>query len=279
MLEVYKFSCFTAPCELQIYSKDKNVSDACAKGIFEECKRLEKKYNYFDVQSYLSDLNNRIDNKVDHETKNLLSISKQYYKKTNGIFDITLCTLKAMYNEKTTIEIQNKKEELLAFVGNDKYEVKKDRLYFSNEITQIDLGGVVKEYSVDRAVMILKKYKIQSALVNFGGDIYALGFKKNKEKFKVAIKNPQDITKSLIIVELYNQALTTSASYERNITIDNIKYSHILSKAEQSNILSATVVSQNCLKSGIYSTSLMCDEKLVIKDEKYLITSNLDIIR
>jgi thiamine biosynthesis lipoprotein len=41
-------------------------------------------------------------------------------------------------------------------------------------------------------VAIVKKRKITSAIINFGGDIYAHGKKPNEDKFKIAIKNPKD---------------------------------------------------------------------------------------
>jgi len=258
VLEIYKFECFTSPCEVQIYSDDKIKADNCAKDILSESKRLESKYNYFDSSSYLSKLNTRETNLLDQETKSILSRAKQYYIKTNKIFDITVITMKESKN-------------LVQYVGCEHFEIKKDKLYFSNEFTKIDLGGFIKEYSVDRAVTILRKYKIKSALINFGGDLFCLGKKPSNEKYKVAIKNPKDTTKSMFTVSIENEALTTSALYERA--------GHILSsKSMQKYILSSTVISKNCVESGVYSTALMCDETLSTANQKYLIDLNLEIM-
>ena len=281
MLEIYKFDIFTTPCEVQIYCADKNLADSCAKDILKEAKRLELKYNYFNPNSYLSKLNKRILNLLDSETKNLLVSAKNYYKSTNGAFDITMATIKDIYKKANSLnDIEEEKNTLMPYVGCEHFNIKKNKLYFDNDFTKIDLGGMVKEYSVDRAVSIIKKYKIKSALVNFGGDIFAVGKKPNGETFSVGVTNPKEKTKTLFSIEIENQALTTSASYERNIIIESKEFSHILSKDDkQKDILSATIVSDSCLKSGVYTTALMVDNNLSIKEIKYLIDKNLEVIR
>jgi thiamine biosynthesis lipoprotein len=193
-----------------------------------------------------------------------LQRAKQYYKLTGGVFDITVATIKDLYKTETSIEaLEAEKNALLTFVGCEHFEIKKDKIYFDNSFTKIDLGGFVKEYAVDRAVTIVKKNKIKSALINFGGDIYAVGKKPNGEKFKVGIKDPKNPTNNAKFVEIENQALTTSASYERNYQIEHHSYSHIISKENDNKTpLSATVISKNCVESGVYSTSLMIDISL-----------------
>jgi thiamine biosynthesis lipoprotein len=81
-------------------------------------------------------------------------------------------------------------------------------------------------------------------------------------------------------VELENEALTTSASYERYQEIDGVKHSHIISKQNlDEKILSATVVSKSVLESGVYSTSLMIDKNIKTKNKKYLIKDDLSVKR
>ncbi len=261
---IYTFAAMSTDCELILFSKSKERADKAAKLVLEEAKRLEKKYNYFDENSYLSQLNRRENNLLDVETKSLLERAKKYYTKTEGIFDITVATFKPLYTQNLSEKVlKEKKEALLPFVGCEHFSLKKGKLFFANEAIMIDLGGFVKEYSVDRAVKILQKEKIASALINFGGDIYALGKKPNGEKFRVGIKNPHNPSEHATSVELEDEALTTSASYERNYQVGDKTYSHILSKGEADNQpLSVTVISKNCVESGVFSTALMINPYL-----------------
>jgi thiamine biosynthesis lipoprotein len=280
MLEIYKFECFTSPCEVQLFCNDRQKANNCAKEILEETKRLELKYNYFNSNSLISKINNRTINILDNETKNILTKAKQYYKLTNGIFDITIATIKDLYQDNNNLkDIASKKIKLLPYIGCEHYNIKKNKIYFDNIYTKIDLGGFVKEYSVDKAILIIKKYHIKSALVNFGGDIYALGKKPDNSKFNIGITNPIDKEKILFSIPIENQSLTTSASYERYKVIENQNISHIMSKStNEHNILSATVVSNSCITSGIFSTSLMINPKLTTKEQIYLINNKLEII-
>jgi FAD:protein FMN transferase len=264
---IYRFDAMSTPCELILYAKDKTLADSAAEAVLLETKRLEKKYNYFKDDSYISAINKRHTNILDKETKTILQNAKAYYKETEGTFDITIATIKDLYkNETKTADLESKKEALMEFVGCEHFNIKKEKILFDNEFTKIDLGGFVKEYAVDRAVGVLKKKKITSALVNFGGDIYALGKKPDNTKFKVGIKNPDDKTKYITEVEIENEALTTSASYERNYTIEEKVYSHIITKEDTpSKAKSVTVISNNCVQSGIYSTSLMINDTLQTK--------------
>jgi len=268
----YTFEAMTTPCEVLLYHDSKSVADALAKSILEEAKRLEKKYNYFDSSSLLSKLNTREEDALDTETKNLLQSAKKYYLETDKTFDITIATLKNLYHDKQDKKnLKKQKEALLPYVGCEHFSIKKNRLFFDNKHTKIDFGGLVKEYAVDRAIMIVKKKKIHAALVNFGGDIYALGLKPNGDKFKIGITDPHKRDEHCHFIELSNQALTTSASYERSIMIEGESYSHILSKNAPQKVSSVTVVSNSCVESGVYSTALMINPKLHTKNQTYII--------
>ena len=163
-------------------------------------------------------------------------------------------------------------------MGVEHFKIKKNKLHFDNPYTLIDLGGFVKEFAVDQAVKILKKQKIASALINFGGDIYALGLKPNGKKFSIGIKNPLNSSEYLTHATISNQALTTSASYERNHQVEDKNYSHIISKdALQHQVLSATVISSSVVESGVFSTALMIEPRLQTSLEKILILDSLEV--
>ena len=270
---IYKFESMSTPCELILYSQDKHRADTTAEAVLLESKRLEKKYSYYREGSILSQINSRKTSQLDSETKNILQRAKKYYKLTNGLFDITIATIKELYiDESDEVSFKRKKEQLKPFIGCERFSIKKDKIIFDNEFTKIDLGGFVKEYAVDRAVIVIKKHKITSALINFGGDIYALGKKPDAKQFTIGIKDPLNLNNYATQISIENQALTTSASYERNYTIGSRTYSHIISKDElDSKPNSVTVISHNCVESGIYSTSIMIDKTLKTKNRVFIL--------
>ena len=268
----------TSPCELHIYCDNEIKSRDIAKKILTMAKELENKYNFYNPSSYLSALNQRKTDTLDAQTKDLLTRAKRFYTKTNGIFDITMGTLTQARKLLTVEAVEEKMNSLTPYLGVEHFKIKKNRLIFDNHNTLIDLGGFVKEFAVDQAVKILKKEKISSALINFGGDIYALGSKPNQEPFTIGIKNPLNPTEYLTHAKIANQALTTSASYERSHKVEDKSYSHIISTSQlQSNVISATVISSSVVESGVFSTALMIEPRLPTKLKKILIMDSLKI--
>ena len=269
----------TSPCEVHIYCQDEVKARNIAKKILTMAKELEQKYNFYNPDSYLSAINQRKVEKLDAQTKDLLSRSKLFYSKTDGVFDVTMGTLSSSRKLSTIQAIEEVTEKLKPFVGVEHFKIQRNKIYFDNPHTLIDLGGVVKEFAVDQAVKILKKEKIVSALINFGGDIYALGAKANGEPFRVGIKNPLKPMEYITHADITNQALTTSASYERSHKVESKDYSHIITNSSlQQEIISSTVISSSTLESGIFSTSLMIKPDLQTNLEKILISKELNII-
>ncbi|MEA1918517.1 MAG: FAD:protein FMN transferase [Campylobacterota bacterium] len=263
----------TTACEVTLITPDKHRADACAKAILSEAKRLEKKYNYFDDFSYLSQINQRKENRLDSETKSILQRALRYYKLTDKIFDVTVATIKDLYREEKRGEaLHVKREKLLEYVGCEHIKIKKECISFDNDYTKIDLGGFVKELAVDNAVKMVKKAKIASALINFGGDIYAHGRREDGSKFRIGVKNPKNPDEHIAYFELENEALATSASYERNYKIEDEVYSHIIATCKvEKEMLSATVISSTCVESGVYATALMINSELPCKNKIYLV--------
>jgi len=273
MAYLYKFEAMNTPCELLLFEPSKHKADKIAQEVLQETKRLEQKYNYFTPHSYLSALNKRDETKLDMETKTLLQRALGYYNATSHIFDVTIGTIKDLYKSaKSLEELQQKKALMLPYIGCEHFTIKRNKLYFDNPYTKIDLGGFVKEYAVDRAVSIFKKRKIKAGLVNFGGDIFALGKKPDGSPFKIGIKDPHNPHRFHTFVEIENEALTTSASYERNYQIEDENFSHIIpKKAHTPSPNSVTVISQNCVESGVYSTSLMVNPNIKIRHKTLIL--------
>lgn len=278
----YSFVSMTTPCTVQIYDGSKENADKCFHAVNEHTLALEKKYNFFNSESYLNRvINNRIDNvvKIDKQTYDVLKIVRQLSIQTNELFDITMGTLKQCYKRKSIKEVNQCVSELSGVTGLHSWNLEDGCIVFKRPETLIDLGGVIKEFAVDEGARIVREHGIESAIVNFGGDMHTVGRKSRDQDFMVAIKNPKDPVNKLVTIKLRNQALTTSASYERNTKIEGKDFSHILSHGIQQDdgIISATVISDSTLKSGIYSTSFMINTNIEIPDDVKVVLIDKDL--
>ncbi len=266
------FVSMTTPCTIQIYDGTEKNAQQCFQAVKNNTLALEKKYNFHNKNSYLNQLiNQRNTHKVavDKQTYDVLATVKALSIQTQGLFDITMGTLKQCYKNKTLEQVQRCMEKLKPATGLESWQLENGFIHFKSSETLIDLGGVIKEYAVDEGARIVREYGITSAIVNFGGDMHAVGQKPEGENFAVAIKNPHEPDKNLVTIQLNDQALTTSASYERSTKIEGKNFSHILSSQQsipEQGIISATIISDSTLKSGIYSTSFMISTDIEIPE-------------
>lgn len=265
----FHFTCMTTPCEVVLYANNKSYAAEIASRIESNSFRLEKKYNFYSNDSFISAINTRKINHLtlDTETHKILTTVRRLSKQTEGLFDITAGTLKQCRSLATIKQVEACQKRLKSKVGINSWRIEGTKIIFRDLETQIDLGGVVKEYAVDQAGEIARQAGL-SALVNFGGDIYVNGEKPDGQAFRIAIKNPKKPKQQLAIIQLKNQGLTTSAHYERSTKVEGKKYSHIIGeKTGALKILSATVISDSVLTSGIFSTSLMLNASLQLSNE------------
>ena len=126
----------------------------------------------------------------------------------------------------------------------------------------LDLGGVVKGYALDRAAENLKANGVQSAIISFGGSIYAVGEKPDGSSYKVGIRDPEGGENDyMATIELNGRFVSTSGTYERGFSEDGVYYHHVLDPATgfpvDNGLVAVTVLSDSGIRSDIYSTALL----------------------
>ncbi|CAM3237985.1 FAD:protein FMN transferase [Shewanella violacea] len=264
---VHRFTAMTVPCEIILFADD---AKPLAVAIEDNTRRLEAKYNFHDKDSWLSrQVNTRRSSKVelDHETWTILRQVREYSMATQGIFDITIGSLKYLEANQPDLSREALYLSIEPYMGLNAWSLEGMNLCFSHCLTRFDLGGVIKEYSIDQAVDLVKAAGVTGALINFGGDIRTFGQKLDGSPFVVAVLNPKDSQKPLFSLPLNNQALTTSAHYQRHYQFSDGQTSHILAKGGvHPQVLSSTVVADTALEAGIYSTALTIKPTLDVPD-------------
>ena len=209
---------------------------------------------------------------VDDFFTETFQLSNQIYKETNGLFDPTIGVLVNAYgfgpNKKHQDLAPKQIDSLLQFVGFDKIALKSNKTISKKyKETFIDFNAIAQGYSVDVVVNYLKSKGIENAIVEIGGELFALG--KNtidNKNWVVGIDDPlqKPEERTLIAkVNLENLGMATSGNY-RKVMIDKKtgkKFVHIINPktglAQKNNVLSATVLSKSSGLSDGYATAFM----------------------
>jgi len=103
----------------------------------------------------------------------------------------------------------------------------------NNSAVSLDFGAFAKGVAIEKMIAILKKYNINNAIINAGGDLKVIGTKHDRA-WRIGIKNPlhtQDSSKKAIIAAINlndGEALFTSGNYERFFNFQGKHYHHII---------------------------------------------------
>lgn len=195
---------------------------------FQRLKEIEVKFNSLNPESPIYAFNHKNIPISDPEILELIKVSLQVSKESEGAFDITVAPLVELwgfYGKSHQIPKGEEINEALKTVGYQYLLLNNGKLTKDDKEVRIDLGGIAKGYALREAVKVLKTQGISFALIDAGGDIYALG-RKNNKLWRVGIRNPRQ--KGLLgYVEAEDTAVISSGDYERSFIKDGKRYHHI----------------------------------------------------
>ncbi|MDR1571464.1 MAG: FAD:protein FMN transferase [Clostridiales Family XIII bacterium] len=124
----------------------------------------------------------------------------------------------------------------------------------------LDLGGIAKGYACDRALAVLSGSGVKHAILDFGGNVYALGTRPDDSPWRVGIRVPLAGESGVVCsVEASDASVVTSGGYERFFERGGELYHHLLDPATgrpaRSGLLSATVIAESSMDADALSTA------------------------
>ncbi len=192
---------------------------------------------------------------VPPEVRDVIRASMQYYRLTNGAFDITVKPIVDLFQKKfaSGANIPPSEQELeraLELVGANYLVFDNRTIRFNKHGMGITLDGIAKGYIVDRASQILTERGIKNHLINAGGDIRTKGYGKGHKPWTIAIQDPMKKRHYPDIIHMNDGAIATSGNYE--VYFDNEKMFH-------------HIVNPKTGHSPIYSTSVSVRAKTTME--------------
>lgn len=124
---------------------------------------------------------------------------------------------------------------------------------------RIGFGAIGKGYAADKAKELLISKGAEAGIINASGDMNTWGKQTNGEEWKVAITNPMDKNKAFALLPIYNSAVVTSGDYEKYVSFNGVRYSHIIDPRTgypATGIISATVFAPKAEMADALATSV-----------------------
>ncbi len=209
---------------------------------------------------------------VDQNFREVFELSAQVYQESKGYFDPTVGKIVNIFGfgpEAGDENIEQKEiDSLMKFVGFNKLELTpNNRVRKEYREIFIDFNAIAKGYTVDVIARFLDQNQIADYLVEVGGELAAKGSNIGKDQpWVVGIDNPlqKPGDRSLnAAVKLKNRAMATSGNYRKFKTdpVTGQAFVHTINPltglAEKSNLLSASVLAENCALADAYATAFM----------------------
>lgn len=259
------FQAMGTRCSAQLYAASQDRADVASRQVVAEVARLEAKYSRYRPDSLLSAINRvaraggSID--VDAETALLLDYATTCYHQSDGLFDISSGILRKAWDFKAgKVPDAAALAALLALTGWDKLAWQAPTLSFPLAGMELDFGGVVKEYAADRAAALCLEHDIHNGLINLGGDIRVVGPHADGSPWQLGISDPANPANALCTLSLSSGALASSGDYERGLTLNGVRYGHILNPRTGwpvAHLAAVSVVADLCVVAGSASTIAM----------------------
>lgn len=257
-----RFQAMASPCEVLCKTPAAAQAQELAELAAVEVWRIEDKFSRYRDDNIIARINsaNGTAVDVDSETAQLLDFSATLFTLSGGKFDITSGALRKIWRFDGGSKIPEREavRQVLELVGWGKARWSNHRLQI-NAGMEIDLGGIGKEYAVDRASTLLRDETEVSCLVNLGGDLAVTRRAPDGRPWKVGIEALRTSTeRSAKLLDLSVGALATSGDARRYLLNNGIRYSHILNARDGWPIVGAprsiTVAADTCTQAGMLST-------------------------
>ncbi len=257
------FHAMASPCEVLIDTDDENHARTLGAIAAHEAWRIEDKFSRYLSHSVCGQLNANAGEccAIDKETYLLLKFADDCYQMSAGLFDITSGILRKAWHFDGSDNIPSSAQisALLPLIGWQKTTLTETSFQMQQGM-EIDLGGLGKEYAVDRSLQLINQQTDAPVLINFGGDLAANKARVIQHKaqpWQIGIDHPS-FKKQQVVVSITTGAVATSGDANRFLLKNGKRYSHILNVKTGwpvDNPPSAiTVAAPQCIQAGFLAT-------------------------
>lgn len=225
-----------SPFEMTVVAKDSLQGNTFIDTAILEVKRIENLISDWIPTSQISSVNDNAGLKgivVDKEVFDLVERAIKISKLTYGAFDISYASMDKIWKFDGSMKEMPTEEAIKNSVAKVGYQniildAKNTTILLKNKGMKLGLGGIGQGFIADKIKTLLIESGCKSGIVNVSGDIFAWGKQPDSKPWTVAIVNPMNKNKVFATFTLEDSAVETSGNYEKYITFNGIRYSHII---------------------------------------------------
>jgi len=255
--------------EFAVVHHDEAVAQRAIHAAIAELRQVERTMSRFDRQSDIGRANSESAHRavtIGTPTALVIIEALRWAHATDGAFDPAVGGAVELWDVGNRHEPPPERE-VTAYAGRHLYRqvelgglAGSPRLHFHDPAVRLDLGGIAKGYGVDQAVDALRAHGIAKAVVDVGGDLYALGTAVDDEPWQIGIQSPDDDRALAGFIPASDVAIATSGTYRQFFSYRGRRFHHLLDPAtaapRATTIQSFTVRADSCIHADVAATAL-----------------------
>lgn len=261
------FEALGTTCRLLFAAPGHRAAESFGKRMEQWVGDFESRYSRFRTDSLVSRINRAAGSEwieTDPELRSLFALCDWFHWQTRGIFDPTALPLGELWDwraRRTALPTPGQVAGALQRVGWKRVQRDGDRVLLPEPGMAIDLGGIGKEYAVDRVIEMARADGIENVLVDFGKDVRVSGSPPEGGAWRIGLEDPTDAGKCWAGVAVSDRAVASSGDYVRMFEADGQRYSHLIDPRTgwpaQHGCRSASVIAPTCTEAGVVAKTVM----------------------
>ena len=248
-----------------IYQCDSDLSQS----IKNELMKVDRSLSPFNEHSVITAVNNNQEVVLDNMFQEVFQKAMAISRETDGAFDITVAPLVNAWGfgfKNGTQPDRRQVDSLREMIGYEKLSLVNGKVQKKDPRMMLDCSAIAKGYGTDMVARLLKERGVQNYMVEIGGEIVTKGVNAQRVPWKIGVTKPDDDSLSIgnelqTILNVTDKAMATSGNYRRFYYKGGKRFAHTIDPKTgypvQHNILSATVLADDCATADAYATSFM----------------------
>jgi thiamine biosynthesis lipoprotein len=260
-----EFQAMSTVCRVNCRAGAAQQAQAFQAAVLDWVAWFEAQYSRFIPDSLIGRINAAAGQhwvEVDAETETILNLCQEMVFFTRGVFDPTALPLIQLWNWKARPAVVPTAAAVAAaqeLAGWRKVQRRPSAIFLPQAGMSLDLGGIGKEYAVDRVMDLAQQHGLADVLVDFGQDVRVAGEPPERGAWHIGLEDPKSPGKCWTSLAVNRHGVATSGDYLRHFTAGGRRYGHIIDPRDGSPVnngcLAVSVIAPNCTLAGILATS------------------------
>ena len=252
-----------------VYHITYQSSKSLQKDIEAELAKVDASLSPFNERSIITAVNENRDTVVNKMFSDVFALAMKISDSTNGAFDITVAPLVNAWGfgfKGGAMPSRHQVDSLKALVGYHKVSLTNGRVSKTDPRIMLDCSSIAKGYGCDVVAKFLSAKGIDNYMVEIGGEIVTRGISEKRLPWKIGVTKPTDDSLNVnqeiqTIINVTDKAMATSGNYRNFYYKNGRKYAHTIDPSTgypvQHNILSSTVIADDCATADAYATAFI----------------------